>query len=426
MTAKADKPLQVFFDHSRGGYWLKLSESRYLPLDSGQLNLHLRHAGLYSGKMEAGALNDCERAMIVAMTERWVSYAGPLAGHRCGMFTTSSGDRVLVTSEPGGRVFSVPKCPTTFRKLERFLEQLFGPEQLPYVLSWLKCARASLRHGDFRPGQILILAGPSNCGKSLFQALVTEFLGGRSARPFRYMTGQTSFNGDLAMAEHLIIEDESASSDIRARRKFGSSIKDFSVNKEMSVHPKGRQAVALPTFKRITISVNSEPENLMICPPMDESILDKVHLFKCEKANVPGDRKEAWECLSGELENLAAWLHIWRVPRSMTDSRFGVRAYHNPSLLELLSEVSAEMRLLSIIDQLEPWGRKGQDGKFWRGTAAELESLLQRSEFNFSVQKLLYWDYACGAYLGRLAQQCPWRVEGRKNQGRGVWILRAP
>jgi hypothetical protein len=425
MASAAPVPA-VYFDCNGGGYWLQLGHTRFLPLESAQIKLHLRHAGLYCGKEDDGKLNDCERALLVAMTERWISYAGPLAGHRCGMFHTSSGERILVTSEPNPKVFSPPTGPAKFPHLERFLEQLFGPDQLPFVLGWLKCARASLRRGDFRPGQIVILAGPSNCGKSLFQALVTEFLGGRAARPFRYMTGQTPFNSELAAAEHLMIEDENASTDIRARRKFGTSIKDFSVNKEMSVHGKGREAITLPSFKRVTLSVNSEPENLMICPPMDDSILDKVHLFRCDKATVPPDRKEAWEALAGELDALAAFLALWRVPRSMVDSRFGVRAYHHPALLELLSEVSSEMRLLSIIDQVKPWEGKDKEGTIWRGTAAELESILQRSEFAFSIQKLLYFDYACGAYLGRLAQQCPARVEGRKNQGRGIWILRAP
>jgi hypothetical protein len=433
------KPPKIFFDAYAGGYWLQLSGSRFLRLSTQEVKMHLRHAGIFGGE-SCQELTDVEHALYSAQTERFVDYAGPLAGHRCGHFVTSSGLSVLVTLECRSSVFDTPKDESAFPFLESFLDALFGPEQLLYVLGWLKYALQTLRDGDFRPGQVLILAGPSNCGKSLFQALVTELFGGRVARPFRYMMGETAFNSDLAGAEHLIIEDEHASTDTRARRKFGTSLKDFTVNQEMSIHAKGREARTLRTFKRVTLSVNNESENLMIVPPLDESILDKVILTKCSPAPLSEDRKANWTRLTNDLPSLACYLKNLTLPRKMRDTRFGVRAYHNPELLELLSGIAQETRLLELVDELifsraaVTERRKAaagdptmplEDGE-WTGTAVELEKQLRNSPFAFAVEKLLYHSSTCGTYLERLRVKNPKRFTSRKNTGKTVWTIGLP
>lgn len=423
----------LYFDD--GHYWLCLPSGRFLCLRTNEARLHLRDAGLFAGEpLEKERLNGLERALLTSMQDCAVDYAGPLAGHRRGPFLTSSGLRVLVTSEAAACVWQVPKSTKDFPRLRKFLSQLFGSEQLPYVLAWLKYAGNSLRLGDFRPGQVLALAGPSGCGKSLFQCLITEFLGGRSARPYRYMVGLTAFNSELAAAEHLVIEDEHASTDIRARRHFGASLKDFTVNSEMSIHAKGREARALRTFKRVSLSVNHEPENLMILPPLDESLIDKIMLLRCWPATIGEDRLEVWSSLSSELPALRAHLYRWRVPRSMKEPRFGVVSYHNPELLSLLADISPETRLCNLIDQVlttSDFCERVADGKEvyigkWSGSAEALEVRLLSSQFNFAVQKLLYFTSACGVYLARLAARYPERFSSEKRAGKTVWTIKAP
>lgn len=437
-TPKPKVP-RVYFDANTGGYWLELSKSRYLRMGAEQIRRHLRNAGIFGGT-STEELTDVEQALTVAETEHFIDYAGPLAGHRCGHFTTSAGVRVLVTTEPNPRAFETPKDESEFPFLERFLSQLFG-DQLLWVLGWLKYSLQSLRDGDFRPGQVQILAGPSNCGKSLYQALVTELLGGRVGRPFRYMMGETAFNSDLAGAEHLIIEDEHASTDTRARRKFGTSLKDFTVNREMSIHAKGREARTLPTFKRVTLSVNNEPENLMIVPPLDESLLDKVSLFKCSPAKLSEDRKENWTRLTNDLAPLACYLRTLRIPDRMRDSRFGVKAYHNPELFELLACIAQESRLLELIDELvfspaairarvtdakdDPTAGAAAEGD-WSGSAVQLEKELRASQFAFAVEKLLYHSSTCGTYLDRLRSKLPFRFSARKLHGKTIWTIKRP
>jgi hypothetical protein len=388
--------------------------------------LHLLKAG-FSDKEFIGPLNQLQAIFYRTQTECSVDYAGPLAGHRCGLYRTRAGGRVLVTSEPNLEVFEVPKSDkiTLPQHWDRFLSELFSPdpEQIPYVMAWLKCARESLLQQDWRPGQTLVLAGPSGSGKSFFQHLITEFLGGRGADPYRYMMGLTSFNADLSKAEHLLIEDRAASTDIRTRRRFGTMIKEFTVCMEMSIHPKGREAVVLPVYHRLTISVNDEAENVMLIPPLDDSLLDKLSLFRCGYAQLSEDRKENWDNLTKEIPMLAAWLHRWRVPKNMVDPRYGVRAYQNRTLFDLLSELSPEQRLANLIDEVLFVKEIGP----WTGTAEQLEQTLYRSAFSFQVEKLLHFSSACGVYLARLALKWPSRFEARKTGDHKTrWIIRAP
>ena len=88
-----------------------------------------------------------------------------------------------------------------------------------------------------------------------------------AAKPYLYMTGKTTFNADLFGAEHLMVEDEAESIDIRARRYFGAKIKEIAVNVDQHCHGKGKTALTLTPVWRMTLSLNDEPERMQVLPP---------------------------------------------------------------------------------------------------------------------------------------------------------------
>src|SRR5207249_3354414 len=151
---------------------------------------------------------------------------------------------------------------------QKFLNGLLDKEQLPVLMGWLLVAYEALRSGEPRHGQALGLVGPAKAGKSLLQKLITIILGGRVKHPFKYMTGRTDFNAELFEAEHLSIDDEKASIDIRSRRELGTAIKMVCVNQEQTCFRKYATPVTLLPFWRLTISVNDDPEALQVLPPL--------------------------------------------------------------------------------------------------------------------------------------------------------------
>jgi hypothetical protein len=297
-------------------------------------------------------------------------------------------------------------------------------------MGWLKVGYEALSRWSLRHGQALAIAGPRDCGKSLLQNIITEILGGRSAKPYRYMCGATDFNGDLFGAEHLMIEDEVAFTDIRARRAFGSRIKDFTVNTVQSCHGKNRPAVSLKPFWRLSITLNDEPENLLILPPIDESLEDKIILLKAYKRPLPmetstleGQRR----FMAALLAEVPAFLNLlvnYRIPERLKSERFGVTHFHHPELLASLSEMAPEMRLLAVIDaHLSDADRPAGS---WMGTATELERMLYESKGAHEARRLLDWNNATGTYLGRLAKKLPHRIKQERTKHSRIWFISPP
>ena len=152
------------------------------------------------------------------------------------------------------------------------------------------------------------------------------------------MSGLTPFNSDLFEAEHLMIEDEQASTDIRARRNFGAQLKNITVVDWQRCHAKNRVAISLSPFWRLSVTVNDEPENLMVLPPIDDSIEDKLIILRASKFPMPmrtatlEQRKVFWQRLIDELPAFLDFLLQWEIPRELTSERFGMRHFHHPDI----------------------------------------------------------------------------------------------
>lgn len=430
---------EVYYDVHRKDYYIKNNRGDWMPLTESSLRRQLRALG-YSQKVRDGEkLSELETCLNQIQLCFGVDYVGPLAGYEKGLIDCA-GRRILVTRSPN----LVEPVQGQFPILNHMLQGLFESEELPYVKGWLKVAYESLRNRRLRPGQVLVLAGERDCGKSLFQNLITEMLGGRVAKPYRYMTGGTDFNSDLFGSEHLMIEDEVASTDLRARRNFGARIKDFTVNEVQSCHAKGREALSLKPFWRVSISLNDEPENLMILPPLDDSLVDKLMLLRVTRASLPmptytlEERKRFWDTLVAEIPMFVWHLSEWEIPEDLKCPRFGIKRFHHPDILATLNEISPENKLLVLIDSylfkdntvaLAYGVSCGSPAltQPYVSTAEDLELKLKNSlELGYEAKQLLSWTNATGTYLARLAKKFPNRVKNARTSEARLWQVNPP
>jgi len=363
-----------------------------------------------------------DRYLINLQRQQDVSLAIPLAGFPIGVHTINH-NRVLVTRQAAYVRPRQGKCDN----ITSLIEQLLG-DQSKYAYAWMKAAFRTLRAGHpFRPGQLLAIAGPAGCGKGLLQSLITEMFGGRSADPYEFMIGDTNFSSELFYAEHLMIEDNEVATDIRSRRNFGAKIKKFLVNHQQKYHRKAKEAATISPFWRMTLTVNDEPENLMVLPPLDDSLKDKIILLKSMPTKLPfvmddfEGRRKSREGLSAELPAFMHWLRGYRLPDQYADLRYGVKAFQNVDLVEEVAALSPEERLLSLCDAV---GLFSEFGTEWQGTAAELERVLREKDKTGEVGRLLHFSSACGVYLSRLQKRHPERVDSVRTEGnRKKWIL---
>ena len=424
-----------FYDAERRDYYFKNERGVWLALTESQFKKHLKAAG-FSTKTVPGEMESRADSVIRHMqNHRDIQYAGRLCGAKEG-FHEVGAIRFLVTEsyhlpEPvKGKWDCLEKIILGLLRKSESVE--VGQKQWDTLHGWMQTAQIALRAGRIQQAQMMALAGPAGCGKSLFQSIITETLGGRVAKAARYMQGGTDFNGDLFEAEHLALEDEFMSHRISDRLQLGASIKNFCVStRKQSCHRKNRQAVTLPAWWRVSITLNDDPEAMRVLPPLDDHIQDKIILLRGSRFEfpMPMDDTDAqdrlFQQIKSEIPAYLYWLlNEFQIPPSCADSRrYIVATWHHPELKQELENLSPEADLLALVDAVL-W----QTGDHqWRGTAEELQAeLIRDSTTSQAAKKLLEWRQAAGTYLQRLVSKHPERVEDKRTSTKREYLIRCP
>ena len=423
--------VKAYYDRDRKEYLMENIEGIWIARNETQCKRLLRSKG-YSTKHGDNLISPAEQVLLDIEEKHTVSYAGPLAGKKAGYYVDNR-VQILVTES----IELVEPVKGTWDNIKTVIYGLLGEgidkystDQIETFIGWLRVAVNSLHSGNFQPGQAVALAGEAACGKSLMQQIITEVLGGRSAKPAQYLTGKTNFNAELFGAEHLMLEDESMTPNMQSRRALGDAIKNTVVNEIHSCAKKHRTPVNLKPWWRLSISVNDDPESLMVLPPLDDSITDKITLLHAHKFEMPMDttapqnRKAFWKILTGEVPSFCHYLLNSETPSEFTCSRYGVKTWQNPELIELIDGLSQEAILLGLID--ESLFRETQAGE-WRGTANELRRLLLADpDTKEDFRRTFSWHNATGTNLGKLAKKQPDRVIRKRSHRTKEWIVKPP
>jgi len=149
-------------------------------------------------------------------------------------------------------------------------------------------------------------------------------------------------------------------------------------------------------------------------PPLDESIRDKIMLFRCAPATMKLDEQDPtafakWEdTIKAEIPGFLHWLRGWQIPEDMRNLRFGVKAHLSADLVDAIDSLSQEMRFWQLIQmaQMIPI-----DGTWWKGTASQLEAALREKYRSNELDRVLTWSTACGVFLSRLALKYPDKIK---------------
>ncbi len=408
----AENIVDAWYETTNGKFYVSNARGEYMRVDKETLALELRAAGFYTSYRHENGLTYLEGEMLRLTKHRTVNYAGPLAGFMPQVRKMGTSN-VLVTEGPE---FIDPK-PGEWPFLRLFLTQLLG-DQARYYCAWLKWALMSLKKGPpWSPGQLFAIAGGTGCGKSFLQSLTTEVLGKRFSKPYKYLAGKKEFSSTIMEAEHGLIGDETAFTDIRFRRALGSSLKNLIANKEQDVEAKFKSAKGLTPFLRLTMSMNDNHAGLMALPPLDRDVTDKVILVKATPVKFPWpskkfpDSQAYWQKLVSELPHFLFYLRRWPIPESIRCQRYGVISFKNEELLDEMDSLSPEFKLWTLIEELI-FG--DDEHKVWEGGSTQLDRELKKADRTGDVQRLLYYDTACGQYLSKLVEKTPLKVASKK------------
>jgi hypothetical protein len=387
---RSSPQFQAFYDGVK--FYLDNGKD-FIPMDGRSIKAQIDHR-----KIPNSAAMVCE-----IQTNNFVKYNGPLAGRMRGVYEFN-GDKLLASISPKIIRSKAGEFPTIGNLIRALFDgDEYKDTQISSFYGWMKTARHAMLKGKRRPGQALVLAGPIACGKSqLIKQIIVPAMGGRSARPYKFFSGKTGFNADLLGAEVLIIDDEVATTRIEGRRTLGESIKCNLFATSVRIEGKFRTGFDFEPLWRLVIAVNDKPENLLVLPPLDGDIHDKLMILKCQKAvELSDDDFENWE--KEIRDQMPAFLHFvenYEIPVDQREGRCGVRHFHHPEIVSAISELSPEHQLRTLIDGLESSGGITIP---WEGTASGLKALFGNSAVKNDADRLLgSWPAACGVYLGRL------------------------
>lgn len=412
-----------WYQAAKNTWWVKSEDGNYCPYQTNHVRDLLLEAGYRGTSFPGERLSPVARILLALRKQKVIVWAGQLAGYKQGIMDMCQ-SRILITQGPVR--IKAKKGP--WSTLEKFFTELFSKDVV-WFYAWLKSSLRSMYAGrPFRPGQCLAFAGKPGGGKSFLQSIITDIFGGRASKPFEWLMGESGFNKDVFSSEHLMLEDEASSLDPRKRSQFGQKLKNLVANTLKKCHPKGVDALYLEPFWRPTISLNDTPEALLVLPPVTEDFADKLIFLQAGKATFPyGDddlkgRTAYHEQLKSELPAFLDFLSTWKIPKAMADKRYGVKAYQNGKLMELLNELQPEFRLLDLIDHLCIWDI---DRNPFVGTTSQLQDILEEKDQRGRVAKLLAWHSACGQYLSKLAKHVPERVKALERfHNQAIWEIK--
>lgn len=421
-------PKDLFYCRANRYYYMKMPDGGWSQLNMGRIVTHLKQTyGLSTASVD-GEQSEVDEVIYRVEQFRTVDMVGRLAGYSEG-FVQQDELRFLVTSSPD----LIAPEPGDWSMLEGVMKNLLGEVQLPYFYGWLKVALQMFESQTWMAGQVVALCGPPQAGKNLLTYLVQKLFGCRApGKPYDYMTKGTTFNADLIGAELLTIEDEISHTDLKTRRAFGARIKDLAVNKTRRLHKKYVDGAVVNALQRLIISLNDEPERVLILPPIDDDVADKIMIFKVERhempmpTDTPQAEKAFGDALVAQLPAFVHFLREWEIPEDLRSNRCGVIHYHHPDILLMLNAQSPETKLMTLIDDIVFAGRTNP----WQGKAIDLERLLVGTPDNTvqrEVRKLLASNNSCGRYLARLAAKNGNRViQHPGHAGIHNWTIHPP
>jgi hypothetical protein len=334
----------IFFDSRK--YWRKFMNPRtgdaYLPMEARELTVHLKVTCKLSIKPGPSGCSQVEEAMDFIHNNNRIAAALPFAFHRPGILYYQ-GEAILNTYNaqciqpaPGEHQWG-PQG--TFPNLSAHFDTFFStPEQLGHFLAWWRYLYYACLNYLPLSGQNIFLFGGVGIGKTMTGRMLVGGSVGGFADASDFLINDISFNAHLFKQSLWTVDDESPSNTESGLQRFLTLLKKFVANSEFLYNEKFLTSHMMPWNGRVIVTANLDFISSRALSGMDNSSLDKTHLFKCvSKRDFVFPPRAEWAAIvKRELPCLLSWLlNTFKVPDYVKpDSRYGFLAHHEQSLLD--------------------------------------------------------------------------------------------
>lgn len=415
----------VFWD-SRD-YWQSDPRGQWVSLNQQNMGKHLAvKKGLSMDRQGADTFTEVDRALVHIQDHNRVQGAVPFVHQPLGVVWQQN-RRFLNTSM--AVVMAPEEEPAAwgerFPWLASFFDSFFDPpESKDYFLAWLQRYYLTAAERDLQPGQALFFAGDSNQGKTLLSThILGEIFGGHQDAS-NYLLGETQFNKELFESALWTIDDTLPAADSKKHAQFSAMVKKLVANRTFEYHAKFRDAQSVPWIGRVVVTCNADVESIRILPDMEMSTLDKISLFRVKTVKDRNFPANLHKVIKSELPAFLRWLSDWQVPdRCKGASRYGVKPYHEKSLLETANESSDSAHFGELLAMFKASYFAESPVKKWEGSATELQAAMLQDDGIRDIVRT-YSSRAIGRALGKLAGQGSNMKASRAGAGGGrVWTI---
>lgn len=376
-----DATANIYYDGGKY-YELRAEDGKSETISKDDLCLRFRVAGFSDEKQKKATASEIDNLRHFINTEHRVIGAVPMVHYPPGPVTV--GDdlffnlrcaKVVQPADDGD--------PKLWPFIHTFLTNLWertpihGHEPHEFLFAWLKRFYTGAYTNTPTQGHGIIITGEAGQGKTFFASRLLADLMNGCEDASHILTGKTSFSGNLAGSPVWAIDDTTNASDGHHRRLFGELLKQQIANPFVDYHPKYSDPRRVSWHGRIVITCNSDSNSLDVIPNLEESILDKLHLFRTDPTyrHPFGTNEQNAATLKRELPHMARFLLDWIPPVGIDGGpRFGSKPYHHPFVRKVAAEASPEHVFSELLDMWIKIYVQATDSKEteWSGTSTEL------------------------------------------------------
>lgn len=342
------REVPIYFDGDK--YWSKLPDERWVPdkKEDAAANI-MQEFGITKPQLVQEVMFYIRKKNRVDGATPFIHNKGVTVVDQNGLYLNTTRRKLTSPAEQDG------DCPWLHTYFEKIWDSSF-PQQREIFLAWFKRLYQSAHEGNLKSGQALIIAGDTGLGKTLLSRRIIGAALGGFTDAGSYLLGKTEFNKEAAETAVWSVDDNRGGATWEKHDEFSNALKRYVANPQIPYHPKFKDATTITWRGRIVVTCNLDEKSLSILPEMDESIEDKLMLFKlnCWRP----DFKNVEAVIEAELPFFLRWLLEWK-PTSIrmdVDERFGITSFHHPELLFASRSAAAPAQLEEMITYAIPRG----------------------------------------------------------------------
>lgn len=413
----------IWYDNKH--YWSKGGSERWAFQAKEDLALHLRVSCGLSRDPGKLPYSEVDQAIYHIQKHNSIAAAVPFVLQRPGIHRLPDGDylntsNINVCSAPEGQ----PSWGEGFPWIAGFFDGFFTtPEQLDFFFAWLQRFYKTGCGHQLERGQAIFIAGPVNQGKTFLSTKIIGTMMGGAADVTSYMLGETLWNSSLFDRAVWNVDDTGPGKDPRTHTIYSNNIKKHVANQEFDYQKKFKDAGRVIWMGRLIITLNDDEESLGMLPEADISILDKICMFRAanRQYDFSGDCEGR---LKAELPFFCRWLLNWTPPPETQGTwRFGVKEYHEPSLIQAAKERGRAHEFKEILEALmneyfEAYDKETQ----WKGTATELYRMLAATDTTKELIRRMS-PSVVGRGLAKLTSRESDMIQHKTKNGQKIWEI---